>query len=203
MKQWQDMTPEEQHQLRHDQWKAMFDEMAAEGYWDIFPLWQDSAPGFDPAIPQEPPRLAVKFHADGPARGMVIFCAGGGYVHKCFMEAKPVAEYFYDRGFHTAVLDYRFLPYSYDLIYGDARRAVRLLRANATKYNILPDHIAIGGFSAGGNLAGMAGVTFDSGDAASPDPVERVSSRPDAVLQIYGSSDRTMEFTGLSYDPAA
>jgi len=49
----------------------------------------------------------------------------------------------------------------------------------------------------------MAGVTFDSGDAASPDPVERVSSRPDAVLQIYGSSDRTMEFTGLSYDPAA
>ena len=44
MKQWQDMTPEEQYQLRHDQWKAMFDEMASEGCWGIVPLWQGDAP---------------------------------------------------------------------------------------------------------------------------------------------------------------
>ena len=184
------------------QWKEMFEQMESERKCDIVPLWEDSAPGFRPELEQNPPRLAVLQPHEGPARGMVIVCAGGGFNVKSFNEAKPVAEYFYGRGFNAAVLDYRLKPYDMPVIWDDAKRAIRVIRANAEKYNTLPDHIAIGGFSAGGALSGMAGVFFDYGDADAADPVEHVSSRPDAVLQIYGSFDQTAPHKGLSYDPA-
>ena len=41
------------------------------------------------------------------------------------------------------------------------------------------------GFSAGGHLASTAGTMFDAGMAAAPDPIDRVSSRPDFLILAY------------------
>ena len=41
------------------------------------------------------------------------------------------------------------------------------------------------GFSAGGNLTAAAGTSFDPGDPAAEDPVERQSNRPDFLVPIY------------------
>ena len=41
------------------------------------------------------------------------------------------------------------------------------------------------GFSAGGHLASTAGTHFDAGDPKSPDPIERVSCRPDFLVLCY------------------
>jgi acetyl esterase/lipase len=41
------------------------------------------------------------------------------------------------------------------------------------------------GFSAGGHLASTAGTHFDTGDANAPDPIDRLSSRPDFLVLCY------------------
>lgn len=170
-------------------WEKMFDELAARGNVEIVDLWDGKCPGFDPAYEQKMPRLAVYPAHEGKPVGSFIIAAGGAHMFKSYNEAMPVADYFYAKGFHVAIIDYRVNPYTEDDSCADGCRAVRYLRANADKYNILPDKIAFGGFSAGGMLTGQVATRFDAGNPDAEDPVERVSSRPDAALQLYGSFD--------------
>jgi len=200
---WQDMDPQELHDLRIKQWADMFDEIIAEG-WEIVQLWPEGAPGFKEEYGQVQPRIAIMDPHEGEARGFIIFCAGGGFNIKSFNEAKPVAERFHALGFNTAVLDYRLNPYSRLDALADAKRAIRYIRANAAKYNTMPDKIAIGGFSAGGALTGFAATLFDYGDPNAEDELERVSSRPDAAIQCYGSRSSAASTMGQrKYDVAA
>jgi acetyl esterase/lipase len=67
----------------------------------------------------------------------------------------------------------------------DAQRAMRLVRANACKWNIQPGKIGIMGFSAGGHLASTLGTHFDYGNKSSADSVERFSCRPDFMILMY------------------
>jgi len=64
----------------------------------------------------------------------------------------------------------------------DTRAAVRWLRAEAGKYQLDPQRIAVSGGSSGGNLATIF--------AATPPPAdEKISSRVGAVIDFYGASD--------------
>lgn len=65
------------------------------------------------------------------------------------------------------------------------KKAIRFLRAHADEYGIDPDRVAVGGESAGGNLATMVGVTndiaaFDMGE------YPEQSSHVSAVVNFYG-----------------
>ncbi len=186
-----EFTPEmlkEFAKLRHASFTAMMNQCAEDG-WEIVPLREEG--GFTA-------RLAVKQPHDTP-RGMLIICAGGAFMFKSYNEARPVAEFFYEKGINTAILDYHVNP---DRMMGDNNdtvrmagedglEAIRYIRANAAKYNTLPDHIAIGGFSAGGMLTGYAATKFDYGDPEAAEELKRVSSRPDAALILYGAFSRT------------
>ena len=168
--------------------------------FNMQPLWEDGAPGYNPDYGQPQPAVGTKIH-DGEKRGMVLVCAGGGFVYKAHYECAHVADAFYDMGFNVAVLDYRVQPYSQALSIGDAKRALRYLRYNAEKFNTLPDHIAIMGFSAGGMLTNMCATGFDYGDPDAEDPIERVSCRPDAAIPCYGSfSMAAWPGKGLGYN---
>lgn len=167
---------------KNPEWNAMLDAM------EKTPLWEDQdVPCFEESFGQRKPSLAVLPAAGGKPRGAVIVCAGGAYYFKSVHEGRIVAERFQKAGFGAAVLDYRVKPYPPEVSLLDAQRAIRLLRARAARWNILPDQIAILGFSAGGHLAGMAATKFGPGDPEASDPVERVASRPDAIIQGYGS----------------
>ncbi len=72
---------------------------------------------------------------------------------------------------------------------GDIRRAVRFIRLHAKDYGIDPNRIAISGASSGGHLALMAALTADDGKAEAKDPVERVSSRAQAVVAWFPPTD--------------
>lgn len=113
--------------------------------------------------------------------------AGGSYTSKAVHEGKVVAQKINEAGVHAAVLDYRVVPYSRDVILLDAKRAVRYLRYHAEELHILADKIGVLGFSAGGNLAFISCAYADDGDPDASDPVERVSSRPDAMLLGYAA----------------
>lgn len=149
-------------------------------------LWPDGkTPLFDPEIKQEPPYLWANFSKE-KKRGALIICPGGAYVMKAPHDGKPVAELFAQSGLNTFVLEYRVAPYRHPVPLLDAQRAIRLLRANAEKWGLSKDHIAILGFSAGGALAGEAAMHFDLGNPLADDPVEHESCRPDAFLPCFG-----------------
>ncbi len=59
------------------------------------------------------------------------------------------------------------------------------MRARAAEWHIAPDRIGIMGFSAGGHLASTASTHFDAGNSSAPDPIDRVSSRPDFAILGY------------------
>jgi acetyl esterase/lipase len=153
----------------------------------LLPLWENGSPGYRDEYSQRQPHVALLPPVEGPARGMVLICPGGGYAMKSVYEGRIVADKFRKYGFNAAVLDYRCRPYSIWDAINDAGRAIRVLRSKATELNLDPAKIAIGGFSAGGHLSSMIGTHFDTGNPDSSDPVERFSCRPDAVIQCYGA----------------
>ncbi len=71
----------------------------------------------------------------------------------------------------------------------DLKRAVRFVRYHAKKYGIDPDHIGITGSSSGGHLSLMIATADDIPDPKSFDPVDKVSSRVQAVAVFYPPTD--------------
>ena len=141
------------------------------------PLWPEGAPFMDACAGQDAPSLTA-FPVEGSA-GAVIVIPGGGYSHKAVHEGNPVARRINEAGVSAFVLDYRVAPCPHEAPLGDAKRAVRVVRAMGY------EKIAVLGFSAGGNIACCAATRFDAGSADDPDPVERLSSRPNGLISCY------------------
>jgi len=71
----------------------------------------------------------------------------------------------------------------------DIARAIQFVRDNHADWNIDPRKVVVWGHSGGALLAYDIGLRWDYANAASADPVERQSSRPDAIVSWSGSSD--------------
>jgi acetyl esterase/lipase len=146
------------------------------------------------------PDIAVFLPAKNNATGQaVIICPGGGYGILAYnWEGTDPAKLLNAKGIAAIVLKYR-LPNSKNNVVphlsplADAKRALRMVRFYATKWNINKNQIGIMGFSAGGHLASTLGTHFDSGNAASPDSIEQQSSRPDFMVLVYPVISMTKE----------
>lgn len=111
-------------------------------------------------------------------RPLVLVVPGGGYEHVSAREADPVALQFAAAGYHTAVLDYGIGEKAKDhLPLRQLAQALEILRQNAELWHILPDKIAVCGFSAGGHLALSSAVLDIPGAQQQP--------RPNAVILAY------------------
>jgi acetyl esterase/lipase len=73
----------------------------------------------------------------------------------------------------------------------DVGRAVRFVRHRATGFSINAERLAIGGSSAGGLIALIIAMRGEDGNSAADDPVERVSSRVQAVGCFFPPTDLT------------
>jgi endo-1,4-beta-xylanase len=135
----------------------------------------------------------------------VLICPGGGHRMLCLgHEGYDLGEWFAEHGIAAFVLKNRLArepgsTYTVDEhAMADTRRALRLIRANAKEWNIDTGRVGVLGFSAGGELAALAAMDSDAGNAASADPVERMSCRPDYQSLIYpGSSSRFQAKAGM------
>lgn len=95
-------------------------------------------------------------------RRAVIVCPGGAYSGLADHEADPVAQRFLAAGIAAFVLRYGVGEGAKDHApLCQIALAIKHIRENAAHYNIDPDHIYTCGFSAGGHLAGSAGVFWD------------------------------------------
>lgn len=133
--------------------------------------------------------LPLPDKANGAA---VVVAPGGGHSQLVIQkEGWDIARWLNDNGFAAFVLKYRLAkaPGSHYTVerdaYADSARAVRMVRARAKEWNIDPHRIGFMGFSAGGYLAALMDTRFDAGNDSSPDPIERVSSRPDYTVIVY------------------
>jgi acetyl esterase/lipase len=60
----------------------------------------------------------------------------------------------------------------------DAKRALRLVKRNASRWGVVPARLGVIGYSAGSHLALNLIANFDVGNANASDPIEREDSRP-------------------------
>lgn len=177
-------------------WAAVFAKLNDYRKPDHSPirLWPAGlSPDLEACGGQEPE--LIPFPAAG-SRGAVIVCPGGGYTHLAPHEGDPIARMINLAGVSAFVLRYRVKPFpSLETPLREARRAIRLVRSMGY------EKVGILGFSAGGHLSGMAATLYDAGDPAAEDPVERLSSRPDAFAPCYGATSlwhfRKVEWPGM------
>jgi acetyl esterase/lipase len=170
----------------------------------VVPLWPNGAPGFEQRkdIPEQAasywvknvnnPSLTVFLPPKDKATGAaVILCPGGGFRELGFVpEGIAAAEYFNSIGVAAFALKYR-LPREPGSVYNlthprqDGLRAMRLVRSRAAEWGIDPSRIGMVGFSAGGEVVSMTAFGDTAGDGNAPDPIDRISARPDFIVEIY------------------
>jgi endo-1,4-beta-xylanase len=179
------------------------------------PLWPSGAPGSETKTAAESVRLteqgehvvsgvhrpSITPYLPGKSGAAVIVIPGGGH-RELWMdhEGYRVGQWLEDHGIAAFVLKYRLAnePGSTYTIEGDeladVQRAIRLVRSRAAEWHIAPDRIGVIGFSAGGELAALAGTRYDA--AASPkDAIDRGSARPAFVGLIYPAIPEDMRLT--------
>jgi acetyl esterase/lipase len=125
-------------------------------------------------------------------RPLVVYVTGGGFVIAAKEAALDLRTYVAEAGFVVASVQYRTLSdgANYRDSIEDIKSSIRYLRANADKFDVDPDKVAVWGESAGGYLVSMVGLTngyksFDVG--ANLDQ----SSAVQAVVDKFGPSDAT------------
>ena len=130
-------------------------------------------------------------------RPLVLVVPGGGYSHLSAREGDPVALQFAAAGYHTAVLRYAVED---DAAHGLPLRqlvsAIGLVRQHAAAWHVLPDKIAVCGFSAGGHLA-LSGAVWDiPGMEDQPRPNALLLAYPVVTAGEYAHRDSFVQLTG-------
>lgn len=151
-------------------------------------LWSAVAPGSLGTADKDTPTLTPYWPDPTKASGAaMIVCPGGGYNMLAPHEGEAYARWLNQLGIAAFVLKYRLVKDGYHLptIYQDAGRAVRLVRTNASAWELDPRRIGIMGSSAGGHLAATLLTHADAGRPNDADPIEHVSARPDLGILCY------------------
>jgi acetyl esterase/lipase len=183
--------------------------VAAAAQHPVVVLWPDGAPGSAGKTATESvrttpegdhvvsnihhPSITLYLPLANKATGAAVIVVPGGGHRELWMdhEGYSVAAWLSDHGVAAFVLKYRLAREdgSTYTVEGtelqDIQRAIRLVRSRATEWNIDPKRIGVMGFSAGGELAALAGTRYDQGDGNAKDPVDRQSSRPAFQALLY------------------
>jgi acetyl esterase/lipase len=127
-----------------------------------------------------------------PVPGL-IFIHGGAWKGGNKDMYRPYAARYAQRGYVVASISYRLSSEApFPAAVEDAKCAVRWMRANAGKYRVDPNHICVLGGSAGGHLAMMVGYSSQQKDLEGAGGHPGVSSKVQAVVNIYGPCDLTV-----------
>ncbi|MFA6929872.1 MAG: alpha/beta hydrolase [Lentisphaeria bacterium] len=131
-------------------------------------------------------RLQRFYGRDEISRPGLLIVPGGGYGCVCkATEGDPVAEHFAGLGFQVFTLHYRVAPNCFPAPQLDLARAIRLIRQHATTWKVLPNQLAICGFSAGGHLCACAGTLTAELPTQAGDAADAENGRPDALILCY------------------
>jgi endo-1,4-beta-xylanase len=140
------------------------------------------SPSMTPYLPTTEARTGAAF----------VVVPGGGHAELWMdHEGYRVAQFLADHGVAAFIVKYRLArekgsTYTIDgTELSDVQRAIRTVRTRAGEWNVDPNRIGVMGFSAGGELALLAGTRFDDGDRRAASALDRASSRPDFEVVLY------------------
>jgi acetyl esterase/lipase len=120
----------------------------------------------------------------------VIMVVSGGFVSSHESINPGFVRPFVERGFTVFAVVHGSQPrYTVPEIIQDMKRSVRFIRHHAEEYRIDRASIGVCGASAGGFLSLFLGTAGDAGDSNARDPVERESSRVQAVACFFPATD--------------
>jgi len=124
----------------------------------------------------------------------VIYAVSSGFnSHHRWIEGSGFARnmsMLLDRGYTVFLVVHGSTPkFTIRETYADIRRSIRFIRHNAKSYGIDPNRIGMSGASAGGVISLMMAAAPQEGNPKARDPVDRVSTRLQAVGCFYPASD--------------
>ncbi len=139
--------------------------------------------------PSITPYLPAKEKRTGVA---VIIAPGGGHSSlKMDYEGSNIAKFLNEKGIAAFVLKYRLAreagsTYTIDEhAFADMQRAIRLVKSRATEWGLDTAKIGVMGYFAGGELAGLSAMKFDSTKLNPMDLIERQNPRPGFQVLVY------------------
>jgi acetyl esterase/lipase len=120
----------------------------------------------------------------------IISVISGGWFSAHEGIGKAWGKPFWERGYTVFAVVHGSQPkFTIPEILADLNRSVRFIRHHASDYGIDPNSIGITGGSAGGHLSLMQATAGDKGDAKAADPIDRESSRVQAVAVLFPPTD--------------
>ena len=159
------------------------------------PLWDaGKVPSATGTGPLDVPFLTVFLPPEGKRNGgSVVVAPGGSNIMLMYgAEVTDIAEVYNDWGVTAFVLTYRLSPHYNDAArIADGKRAIQVVRAHAEEYKLDPAKVGYIGFSAGSNMGRSVVAASGPGDPNAPDAVDRLSSRPDYLVLVYGPGRAT------------
>jgi acetyl esterase/lipase len=128
-----------------------------------------------------------KAKANGAA---VVLVVSGGFHSAHESINSGFARLIVDRGYTVFAVVHGSQPtYTVLEIIDDVNKAVRFIRLHAKDYGVDKDRIGVTGASAGGHLSLMLGTAGTQGDPNAKSPVDRESSRVQAVACFFPPAD--------------
>jgi len=135
--------------------------------------------------------LARPAEGDGPFPGVLVI-HGGGWRGGDKAQMRGALAEFARRGYVAISPQYRFCPQdTFPAQVHDVKAAVRWLKRHAKEYKLDPEHIGAIGFSAGGHLSLMLGLTGPGDGLEGDHSVDAPSTRIQAVVNYFGPTDLT------------
>ena len=120
----------------------------------------------------------------------VIWVISGGFYSDHNGINPPYCKALLDEGYTVFAVVHGSQPrFTVLEIAEDMHRAVRWIRHHASDYSVRPDRLGITGSSAGGHLSLTLGTQGHDGDPKAKDPVDRESSRVQAVACFFPPTD--------------
>jgi acetyl esterase/lipase len=125
-----------------------------------------------------------------PNGAAVILVVSGGWFSSHEAINVGFAQEFLNRGYTVFAVVHGSQPkFTIPECVADMNRAVRFIRHNAKEHGIDPERVGITGGSAGGHLSLMIGLAGDKGNESARDPVDKASSRVQAVACFFPPTD--------------
>ena len=120
----------------------------------------------------------------------VIWVISGGFYSDHNGINPPYCKALLDEGYTVFAVVHGSQPrFTVLEIAEDMHRAVRWIRHHAADYSVRPDRLGVTGSSAGGHLSLTLGTQGHDGDPKAKDPVDRESSRVQAVACFFPPTD--------------
>ena len=192
---------------------------SAEPEPKVIMLWPNGAPGSEGKTAAE----SVRTTADGEhviasvhhpsitaylpskesATGAAVIIAPGGGHSELWAdhEGFNVAKWLSAHGVAGFVLKYRLArekgsTYTIEgSALADIQRAIRVVRANGSKWGVKPDRIGVMGFSAGGEVAALAATRYHTSPEGAADEIDRQSDKPSFQALLYPAIPAGMQLS--------